>query len=127
MEPVTLDGFEIKKLYFKRVAAEVEKISMDFDPYSNNNVVTIIRRMSYFPGTSQRKTMKGAAVRAPTIATATLPFGLGYRPTDEDLLEMELKKTAHAKAKANGFPSLLEPLRLYTSTLDGKFIKDGDY
>ena len=60
---------------------------------------------------SQGKTMKGATVKAPTIATATLPFGLGYRPTDEDLLEMELKKTACAKAKAKGFPSPLEPFK----------------
>ena len=48
-EPMTLDGFEIKKLDFERVTEEVEKIPMDFDPYSNKNVVAMMRRMSYEP------------------------------------------------------------------------------
>ena len=34
------------------------------------------------------------------IPTATPPFGLGYKPTDYDLLEMEVRKMAQAKAKA---------------------------
>ena len=37
-EPLTLDGFEIEKLSFERREEEVEKISIDFAPYSNNNV-----------------------------------------------------------------------------------------
>ena len=37
-EPLTLDGFEIEKPSFERREEEVEKISIDFAPYSNNNV-----------------------------------------------------------------------------------------
>ena len=33
---------------------------------------------------------------------------------------------ARAKAKAKGLPSPLEPLKPYTSTLNGKFVKAGD-
>ena len=40
-EPLTLDGFEIKKPTFERREEEVEKIPMDFAPYSNNNVVAM--------------------------------------------------------------------------------------
>ena len=81
---------------------------MDFDPYGNNNVVAIVRKMSFFfffLGMSLGKTMKEAVVRVPTIPTTIPPFRLGYKPMNEDLLEMELKKTARAKAKAKGFPS----------------------
>ena len=46
-EPLTLIGFEIKKLGFERRKEEVEKIPMDFAPYSNNNVVVMMRRKNY--------------------------------------------------------------------------------
>ena len=36
-EPLTLDGFEIERPSFKRREEELEKILMDFAPYSNNN------------------------------------------------------------------------------------------
>ena len=63
---------------------------MDFDPYCNNNVVAMMRKMSYFPGMNLGKTVKEAVVRVPKIPTATPPFGLGYKPTDDDLLELEV-------------------------------------
>ena len=125
-EPVTLDGFEIEKLSFERMIEEVEKTPMDFDPYGNNNVVAMMRKMSYFPWMSLGKTMKGPAVKSPTIVIATPPFELGYKPIDEDLLEMEVKNIARAKAKTKGLPSPSEFLRSYTSTLNGKFIKAGN-
>ena len=48
-EPLTLDGFEIEKPSFERREEEVEKILMDFAPYSNNNVVAMMRRINYLP------------------------------------------------------------------------------
>ena len=42
-------------------------------------------------------------------------------PTDDDLLEMEVRKMARAKAK--GLPCPLEPLKPYTPTLNKKFFK----
>ena len=42
-EPLTLDGFEIEKPSFKRREEELEKIQMDFAPYSNNNVVAMMK------------------------------------------------------------------------------------
>ena len=118
--------FEIKKPSFERRIEEVEKIPMDFDPYSNNNVVAMMRKMSYFLGMSLRKTVKEAAVRVPTIPTATPPFELGYKTTDDDLLEMELRKMASAKAKVKGLPCLPKPLKPYNRTFNGKFVKVGD-
>ena len=99
---------------------------MDFNPYSNNNVVAMIRKMSYFPWMTPGKTMKEAVVRVPTIPTATPPFGLGYKPMNDDLLEMEVKRMTRAKAKAKGLPSPPQPLKPYTPTLNGKFVKTGD-
>ncbi|KAL0015404.1 hypothetical protein SO802_002473 [Lithocarpus litseifolius] len=125
-ETVTLDGFAIEKPSFERKEEEVEKNPMDFDPYSNNNVVAMMRKMCYFIGMNLGKTMKGAAVRVLTIPTATSPFGLAYKPTDDDLLEMEVRRTACTKAKAKGLLSPPEPLKSYTSTLNGNFVKDRD-
>ena len=72
------------------------------------------------------KTVKEAVIRVSTILTATPPFRLGYKPTNDDLLEMELRKMARAKAKAKGLPSPPEPLKPYTPTLNGKFVKAKD-
>ena len=99
---------------------------MDFAPYSNNNVVAMIRRINYLLGMNLGKTIKKSIVQDPIISTATLPFGLGYKPTDDDLLEMEVRRMAPAKAKAKGLPCPLEPLKPYTLTLNGKFVKAGD-
>ena len=94
-EPLTLDGFEIEKLGFeKREEEEVEKIPMDFAPYGNNNVVAMIRRMNYLPRMNQGRAVKKPTVQDLEILTATPPFGLGYKPTDDDLLEMEMRKMA---------------------------------
>ena len=58
-EPLTLDGFEIKKPTFeRREEEEVEKIPMDFAPYSNNNVVAMMRRMNFLLGMNLGRTMK---------------------------------------------------------------------
>ena len=71
-------------------------------------------------------TIKKPIVQDPIILTATPPFRLGYKPTDDDLLEMKVRRVAQAKGKAKGLPYALEPLRPYTLTLNGKFVKAGD-
>ena len=109
-EPLTLDGFEIERLNFERKEEEVEKILMDFTPYSNNNVVLMMRRMNYCSGMNLGRTVKKPTVQVPIIPTTTPPFGLGYKPTNDDLLEMEVRKMARAKAKAKGLPCPPEPL-----------------
>ena len=73
---------------------------MDFSPYSNNNVVAMMRRMNYLPEMNLGKTRKKPTIQVPMIPTATPPFRLGYKPTDDDLLDMEMRKMAQAKAKA---------------------------
>ena len=108
-EPLTLDGFEIEKPGFGRREEDVEKIPIDFAPYNNNNVVAIMRRMNYLPGMNLGKTVKKAIAQVPIIPIATLPFGLGYKPTDDDLLKMEVRRMVHAKAKGKGFPCPRKP------------------
>jgi len=94
-EPLTLDGFEIEKLCFeKREEEEVERIPMDFAPYGNNNVVAMIRRMNNLPRMNLGRAVKKPTVQDLAIPTATPPFGLGYKPTNDDLLEMEMRKMA---------------------------------
>ena len=63
---------------------------MDFNPYGNNNVVAMMRKMRYFSRMSLGKAVKEVAIRVPTIPTATPPFELGYKPTNDDLLELEV-------------------------------------
>ena len=57
---------------------------MDFSPYSNNNVVAMMRKMNYLLGMNLGKTMKKPTIQVPKIPTATPPFTLGYKPTDDD-------------------------------------------
>ena len=87
-----MDGFEIERLGFERREEEVEKIPMDFAPYSNNNVVAMIRRMNYLSKMNLGRAVKKPTIQDLVIPTATPPFGLGYEPTNDDLLEMEVRK-----------------------------------
>ena len=57
-----MDGFEIESLGFERREEEVEKIPMDFAPYSNNNVVAMMRRMNYLSGINLGRTVKKPTV-----------------------------------------------------------------
>ena len=57
-KPLTLDGFKIERSSFERKEEEVKKIPMDFAPYSNNNVVVMMRRMTYLPMMNLGRTMK---------------------------------------------------------------------
>nr|POF10225.1 hypothetical protein CFP56_14162 [Quercus suber] len=82
--------------------------------------------MNYLLGMNLGKTVKKATAQVPIIPTATSPFGLGYKPIDDDLLEIKVRRMAHAKAKAKGLPCPLEPLKPYTPTLNGKFVKARD-
>ena len=79
--------------------------------------------MNYLQGMNLGRTVKKPTAQVPMILTATLAFGLGYKPMDDDLLEMEVRKMAQAKAKAKGLPCPPEPLKPYTPTLKGKFVK----
>lgn len=99
---------------------------MDFNPYINKTVVAMMTKMIYFPQMSLGKTVKEANIRVPTIPTATPPFVLAYKPTNDDLLEMKVRRMAHAKAKARGLPRPPKPLKPYTLTLNGKFVKARD-
>ena len=99
-EPLTFDGFEIERLGSERREEEVKNIPMNFAPYSNNNVVVMMRRMNYLQGMNLGKTIKKPTIQVPMIHTTTPPFGLGYKPTDDDLLKMEVRRMARAKAKA---------------------------
>ena len=85
-----------------------------------------MRRMNYLPGMNLGKTIKKPIVQDPIIPIATPPFGLGYKSTNDDLLEMEVRKIAQAKARAKGLPCPSDPLKPYIPTLNGNFVKAGD-
>ena len=125
-EPLTLDGFEIERPGFKKREEEVVKIPMDFAPYGNNNVVAMMRRMNYLSGINLGRTMKKPTVQDLMIPPTIPHFRLDYKPTDDDLLDTELRKTARAKAKEKGLPCPPKPLKPYTPTLNGKFVKAGE-
>ena len=62
-KPLTLDGFEIERPSFERKEKEEEKILMDFAPYSNNNVVAMMRRMNYLSEMNLGRTVKKPIVQ----------------------------------------------------------------
>ena len=120
---MTLDGFEIERPSFEKREDEVEKILMDFIPYGNNNAVVMMRRINYFLDINLGRVVKKPTIQDLAIPTATPPFTLSYKPTDDNFLEMEMRKMVRAKAKAKGLPCPLEPLKPYTPTLNRKFVK----
>ena len=58
----TLNGFGIESPGLERREEEVEKILMDFTPSSNNNGVSMMRRMNYLPGMNLGRTVKKPTV-----------------------------------------------------------------
>ena len=97
---------------------------MDFDPYSNVQVIAMMKKMKYFPRMGLGRHNQGVHV-FPHFSTSIPTFGLGYKPTNNELLENDSKKTTRAKAKAQGLS--FEPISMkpYTPTLNGKFVKEG--
>ncbi|KAK9990854.1 hypothetical protein SO802_025839 [Lithocarpus litseifolius] len=61
------------------------------------------------------------------ISTATPPFSLGYKLTDDDLLEIEVKKMARAKAKAKGLLCSSEPPKALYSNIERKHALKSSY
>ena len=61
----------------------------------------------------------------PHFSTSIPPFRLGYKPTNDELLENDSNKTARAKAKAQGLSFDPITMKPYTPTLNGKFVKEG--
>ena len=113
---------EVQAISWSKEAIE-EFFPMDFDPYSNDKVVSMMRKMDYFPSLGLGRNNQGLlnfTSHAPTIP----PFGLGYKPTNEDLLEEGLKKIACSKAKVKGLSYEPFTLKPYTLTLNGKFVKE---
>ena len=119
-ELLTLDSFEIESPGFKRRKEEVEKISMGFGPYNNNNVVAMMRRMNYVSGMNLAKTMKKPTGQVPMIPIATPSFGLGYKPINDDLLVVEVRRMACAKAEAKGFSLSSGTLKALYSYIEWK-------
>ena len=124
-KPIFGIDFEKEPLTLRK-EEEMEKIPMDFAPYGNYNMVAMMRKMNYLPGMNLGRTVKKSTIQVLMIPTATPLFKLGYKPTDNDLLEVEVRKMARAKAKAKGLPCPPEPLKPYTPTLNGKFVKAGE-
>lgn len=80
-----------------------EKFPLDFDPYSSPNVFAMMRNMNNFPGIGLGRSKRGPK-SFPKLSMAIPPFGLGYEPTNEDMLEIEVEKMAKNKAKAEVLP-----------------------
>ena len=121
-----LSGFELEEVpaisWIKEETREC--FPMDFDPYSNVQVIAMMKKMKYFPGMGLGRRNKGVHA-FPHFSTSIPPFGLGYKPTNDELLENDSNKIARAKAKAQGLS--FEPISMkpYTPTLNGKFVKEG--
>ena len=126
-EDLALSGFDIEEVQAISWLEEAieECFPMDFDPYSNDKVVSMKRKMDYFPGLGLGRNNQGLP-NFTSYVTTIPPFGLGYKPTDEDLLEEGLKKIAHSKAKVKGLSYEPPTLKPYIPTLNGKFVKEGE-
>ena len=107
-EPLTLDGFEIKRSGFERREEEVEKILMDFAPYSNNNVVVMMMRMNHLLGMTLGKTVKKPIIQNLMILATTPPFGLGYKPSYDDYGPSQSKGTSLSPETPNALYSNIE-------------------
>ena len=68
-------ALRLRSLVLKKKEEEVVNIPMDFAPYSNNNMVAMMRRMNYLPRMNLGKTVKKPIVQDLMIPTTTPPFG----------------------------------------------------
>jgi len=126
-EDLALSGFDIEEVQaISWLEENIEEcFPMDFDPYNNDKVVSMMRKMDYFPGLGLGRNNQGLP-NFTSYVTTIPPFGLGYKPTDEDLLEEGLKKIAHSKAKVKGLSYEPPTLKPYIPTLNEKFVKEGE-
>uniref|UniRef100_A0A2N9EB75 Uncharacterized protein n=1 Tax=Fagus sylvatica TaxID=28930 RepID=A0A2N9EB75_FAGSY len=130
IEPVdgdlVLSGFDFEEVHALVLATETpEFFPIYYDPYSNDKVVTMIRGMGYFPGMGLGRKDQGIA-EFQDYPKAIPTFGLGYKPTEEELLQKKERFLARIEAQNKGLPFDPIPMKPYTLTLNGKFVKEGE-
>ena len=130
IEPVdgdlVLSGFDFEEVHTLVLATETpEFFPIYYDPYSNDKVVTMIRGMGYFPGMGLGRKDQGIA-EFQDYPKAIPTFGLGYKPTEEELLQKKERFLARIEAQNKGLPFDPIPMKPYTLTLNGKFVKEGE-
>jgi hypothetical protein len=130
IEPVDGDlvllGFDFEEVHTLVLATETpEFFPIYYDPYSNDKVVTMIRGMGYFPGMGLGRKDQGIA-EFQDYPKAIPTFGLGYKPTEEELLQKKERFLARIEAQNKGLPFDPIPMKPYTLTLNGKFVKEGE-
>src|SRR6187397_2493467 len=76
------------------VIEEEEKCHLDFDPYSNTNINAILKKQGHFPGMTLRLKKKMVESWGHPGALKKDTFGLGFKPTKEDLKQALLKMKA---------------------------------
>ena len=80
--------------------------------------------MSYFPGLGLGRNLQGLP-RFPDFPDNQHTFGLGYKPTPEDLREKARQARDKAAARKNGqlYDQMMKP---HSRSLNGQFVREGE-
>ncbi|XP_077249458.1 uncharacterized protein LOC143888965 [Tasmannia lanceolata] len=116
---VNLTGFslEVTTITFKEALNE----EICFLTSTNSNVIRMIRRQGYMPGAGLGKYHQGLT-EFPVFKTFNGLFGLGYKPTKKEIVEMKQLMLKWAENRRRGLGLPMAPIDL---KMNGRFRKEG--
>ncbi|XP_077252377.1 uncharacterized protein LOC143891726 [Tasmannia lanceolata] len=118
-EDINLTGFslEVTTITFKEALNE----EICFLTSTNSNVIRMIRRQGYMPGAGLGKYHQGLT-EFPVFKTFNGLFGLGYKPTKKEIVEMKQLMLKWAENRRRGLGLPMAPIDL---KMNGRFRKEG--
>ncbi|GMY09100.1 serine/threonine-protein kinase ATM-like [Fagus crenata] len=118
---LVLSGFDFEEVHtLVSTTKTPEFFPVYYAPYSNDKVVTMIRGMGYFPGMVLGRKDQGMA-EFQDYPKAIPTFGLGYKPTEEDLLQKKERVLARIEAQNKDLMQCIEKIGIkdWAKEMDG--------
>ncbi|XP_077232414.1 uncharacterized protein LOC143869738 [Tasmannia lanceolata] len=116
---VSLTGFSLEVSVISMKEAMGEEVF--FLTSTNSNVVRMIRKQGYIPGAGLGKYHQGPT-EWPVLRTFNGLFGLGYKPTEQEVKEMKRYMLKWAECRRRGLELPMGPISLIRN---GIFRKEG--
>ncbi|XP_077249077.1 uncharacterized protein LOC143888501 [Tasmannia lanceolata] len=118
-DDISLTGFSLEVTAITMEEATNEEIF--FLSSTNSKVVKMIRKQGYMPGAGLGKYHQGMT-EFPEFRVFNGLFGLGYKPTQEEIREMQRYMLKWAECRRRGLDLPMGPLNLI---MNGHFRKEG--
>ncbi|XP_074312199.1 uncharacterized protein LOC141647769 [Silene latifolia] len=122
-DDVDLWGFSEEVTFIEDESPPIDKKTSPY--YANTTVNLIMKNSGYMHGTTLGKTPKRASDPSLNRIKHDL-FGLGYQPSKKEIREAFTKRMKEKAAKRDNRPTS-QTIGAYPHTLNGQFVKEGDY